>query len=155
MNANRNFLGGRACPVMAATSLSLGLNMASAAPVCDDNGGLSPYICVDKDGVPAVHGFHFVRDFSDPANPDITLFTGNLGWKVWSQVSVSDTTPANIGDILIDASVAGDDFEVAILDDLDGPGAANVGSIILSDAANWTGHPFIANERATCLTHPR
>ncbi len=67
-------------------------------------------------------------------------------WSVWSQVSVSDTTPANIGDIKIDATIPTDVFEMSLLNATGGPGAANVGSILLSDATNWTGHSSITRK---------
>ncbi|MCH8150345.1 MAG: hypothetical protein IH987_20605, partial [Planctomycetes bacterium] len=69
-------------------------------------------------------------------------------WSVWSQVSVSDTTPANIGDIKIDATIPTDVFEMSLLNATGGPGAANVGSIILSDGV-WTGHSSLLGGHIT------
>ena len=136
-------------PVVA-TSVALCLACARvcvADPACDDNNGSSPYICVDKDGGTPVHGVHFVRDFSDPDNPSITLWTGNENWRVWSQKSETDDDPDNIGEIKIDPTVSTDDFGVAIANDTD-PGAVNMGSIVLDDDG-WTGHSSIIGGKIT------
>lgn len=143
MDAKRSFFYGWACPVMAAIALTFGLNTTSATPVCDDNGGLSPYICVDKDGVPAVHGQDFVRDFTDPANPDITLITGNLDWQVWSQNAFNFPTAANLGGVKIDPSLDSDNFVVTICNPEGFPGARGFGGAVLIDTdpqSTWTGY---------------
>ena len=147
MNRKRSFLTSWMYPAMAIIALLGGSKVFADNPEC---AGTSPYVCVFKAGDDPVPGVHFIFDFTDPGNPDITLKTGNLGWKVWSQVSVSDTTPANIGDIKIDATLPADVFEMSLLNATGGPGAANVGSIILSDPDPlWTGHSSITTGEIT------
>ena len=142
MNRKSSFLTIWIVAAMAVMALFGRSDVLALNPEC---AGSSPYVCVFKNGVepdpePEVD-FRF--DLTVPANPVITLLTGSDEWQVWSKVNSTSSTPGDIGDILIDASATTDNFEVTILDDLGGPGAANVGSIILSDATNWTGHSSI------------
>ncbi len=117
-----------------------------ADPFCDDNSELSPYVCVDKDGPDPVPPFDFVFDFqTDADNPGVTFFTGNDGWVVWSQVSETDETPANLGAIGIDPTLPTANFSVTVAHG-EQPGAANVGSIVL-ETDEWTGHSSIAGGR--------
>ena len=141
MNRKSIFLRSCIYAAMAVIALFGGSDVLADNPEC---AGSSPYVCVFKNGDDPEVDVDFEIDFTDPANPVITLLTGNLGWKVWSQVSVSDTTPANIGDILIDATLPADVFEMSLMNATGGPGAANVGSILLSDLDPlWTGHSSI------------
>ncbi|MBU0719424.1 MAG: hypothetical protein KJ749_14345, partial [Planctomycetes bacterium] len=119
--------------------------VASADPWCTDNGGASPWVCVNKNGGPPVPPFDFVLGFTEPASPDVTFKTGNNGWKVWSQVSETDPTPADLGDIKIDPSATASIYEVWISNGTE-PGAANVRSICLdTDDPSWTGYTTIIN----------
>ena len=126
---------------------------ALAVERCVDNpetGANLPDICVDWDvpGEQPLLGIHFDVFFADLANPDVTLATG-AAWNV--RAKDDSGNPANIGDIKIDATVVTDSFDLAITDNsggfgVGGPGAANVGSIILSDATNWTGQASITGK---------
>ena len=128
---------------------------ALAVEHCVDNpesGANRPDICVDWDqGDQPTEGVDFDVFFADLANPDVTLATG-AAWNVRSKDNAGN--PANIGDIKIDATVVTDSFDLAITDNsggfgVGGPGAANVGSIILSDPTNWTGHSSITAGQIT------
>ncbi len=108
---------------------------ALAVERCVDNPGTGPDICVDWNvpGEQPALGFNFDLNFSE--NPDITLRTG-AAWNVRSKDDSGN--PANIGDIKIDATVVTDNFDLAITDNsggfgVGGPGAANVGAILLAD----------------------
>lgn len=106
-----------------------------------------PDICVDWNlgGTPLIFTNFEVDYATDAANPSVTLKTG-AGWNVRSDAG--DGAVGNIGDIKIDATVLGDDFELSILDSLGGSaaGAANVGLILLEDTdVNWTGYSSITN----------
>jgi len=47
----------------------------------------------------------FAFDFGvDP--PDVEFRTGNNGWRVWSQKSWTDNTPANLGHTRVNPQVA-------------------------------------------------
>ncbi len=132
-------------PLLATVGLLAGLERTSLAdPACDDNNGNSPYVCVDKSGTPPQAIFDFNFDFADPDNPGVTFLTGNDAWVVWSQVSDTNTTPANLGDIKIDATVLTDSFTVKIVNDnTGGAGAVDVGSLVLDDT-----NPFFAGNSA-------
>jgi hypothetical protein len=132
---------------MLATSYESGPTCFAAA-VCDDDGGNSPYVCVDRSGATPVEDFDFRFDFvTDPANPKVTLLTGNTGWVVWSQVSSSDTTAANLGAIEIDPSSASENFSVTVANGAL-PGAKDVGSMDLT-AVGWTGFSSLSGGEIT------
>ncbi len=138
-----NFYKTRCLAVCVASAVALLLfsTQATAAPVCDDDGGA--YVCVDKSGDAPLEGTDFTFDFTDADNPDVVFLTGDLAWKVWSQVSSSDTTPANLGDLTLDPTVSGNDFELTIQNGTtSGPGAVDVKSIVLNDAG-FTGYSLI------------
>jgi len=78
----------------------------------------------------------FTVDFSDPANPDVQLKTGDTTWNVRSQLGAS---LGNIGNITLDPTVSTANFDLTIANGPFDPGAANVGSLNLT-AAGWTGH---------------
>jgi hypothetical protein len=114
--------------------------------ICNDNNGNSPLVCVDWDGeLPPVRNVNFTIDtISDSENPNATLYpnvtfvTGNDEWNVWSQVSRSDATQANLGHIKIDPDAGSiDNFGVTVAHGAS-PGAANVASIALVKTG-WTG----------------
>jgi len=133
------------------SALATASHPCHAGQTCDDNEGNSPNVCVawsqQSDPVPDVH-FRFV--FSDPDNPDVELRTGDSGWVVWSQVSDTNTTPAALGDVTIDASVLTDDFSVTIAQSATVAGATTVGSLNLKDPnPNWTGFSSIAGGEIT------
>jgi hypothetical protein len=77
----------------------------------------------------------FTVDFSDPANPDVQLKTGDTSWNVRSQLGAS---LGNIGNITLDPTVSTANFDLTIASGTN-PGAANVASINMA-AAGWTGH---------------
>ncbi|MCH8150575.1 MAG: hypothetical protein IH987_21800 [Planctomycetes bacterium] len=136
MNSTGIRFHARKIGIAVAIIVALGADTTSAGQECN---GTSPRLCVEMDGVQPQVNVHYLLDLNAPNGPEITLIAGNTGWKVWSQVSVSDATPANIGDIKIDATIPADVFEMSLLNATGGPGAANVGSIILLDGL-WTGH---------------
>lgn len=103
--------------------------LSSHATADEACAGTSPRVCVKKSGA-VVEETHFTFGFTDPDNPDIELITGASDWEVWSVVSVSDSTPANIGTLSIDQTAGSGDFVVKIANGT-GFGAANVGSILL------------------------
>ncbi len=111
--------------------------MASAtaqpsAERCGSGGG--PTICVRFDNLAQApeENVHFVFDFSDPPNPSVELRRGRnvqgalYEWRVWSKDAQEN--PANIGSITGPGEF---DYDVKILNGLDGPGATNVSAIIL------------------------
>jgi hypothetical protein len=95
---------------------------------------------------------HFTFDIvTDPNNPDVTFKAGSTTpWRVWSQVSAADTTPANLGDLVLDASGTSNIYTVEIKNPnvcpggICNPGAANLASALLNDE-DWTGHSSIAS----------
>ncbi|MCZ6652852.1 MAG: hypothetical protein O7D91_07480 [Planctomycetota bacterium] len=98
--------------------------------------GTSLRICVDfiSAGNPV-----FPNDFN-VVGDNLILKIGAEDWRVWSQVSASDTTPADFGSITLNPTVPADNFEVEIKNGTTGgAGAANVGSIVLDDAG-FTGY---------------
>lgn len=105
--------------------------------------GTSPRICVDFiDGPDPV----FLTDF-DVIGDNLILIAGALDWRVWSQVSASDTTPADFGSITLNPAVNGDNFKVQLRNGTTGlAGAANVGSLNLDGTIsnpNWVGYSSI------------
>jgi hypothetical protein len=119
-----------------------------ANPECDNNGGASPYVCVKKSGADPVEDVNFEWDFTDADKPGVTFKTGDTNWEVWSQVSDTDDTPANLGDLKITPSAqSSEDFDVKIANGTN-PGAANLGSAVLT-AANWTGSSSVKGGRIT------
>ena len=115
---------------------------SDSACFCDDNGGNSPLVCVYWEGPVAPEAgsdfaFDFVTDPDNRDNPDVTFFTGNDGWRVWSQVSWTENIPANLGDIKIDPTLPTDNFSVTIAHGAS-DGAEDVASIALVDEG-WTG----------------
>jgi len=103
-------------------------------PICNDNAGNSPLVCVGwANADPPDAQTDFVLDFgSDPNSPGVVFRTGNDGWKVWSQESWTDYSPANLGHIKIDPDLTMANFSLEIAHGLS-PGAANVASMILVD----------------------
>ena len=121
-------------------------SLCHADPYCSDNNGNSPYVCVDKDGPDPIPDVNFAFDFqADPDNPDVTFWTANDGWKVWSQVSETNETPANLGDLKIDPTLPTDNFSVTVAHG-EAPGAANIKSIVLDDE-NWEGYSNLTGGR--------
>ncbi|MBU0719426.1 MAG: hypothetical protein KJ749_14355, partial [Planctomycetes bacterium] len=124
-------------------------SVATGDPWCTDNNGASPWVCVNKSGVPPEPLTDFVFAFTDPANPDVTFITGNDGWEVWSQVSETVATPANLGHVKIDPSQPAYNFSVSIAHDTGVeilPGAISVKSIVLDDTdPSWTGYSSITS----------
>jgi hypothetical protein len=112
---------------------------------CADNGGNSPLVCVDwAGGLPPQSDQDFHIDFvTDASNPGVEFRTGNNGWKVWSQISRTNSTPANLGHIRIDPTLPTSNFSAKIAHG-PLPGAANVASIELVKSG-WTGHSNIAS----------
>ncbi len=120
---------------------------------CSDNGGNSPYVCVEwNQGTNPVPNTNFEFDFSDAAKPDVKFRTGDSGWKVWSQKTDTDTTPDNLGDLTIDADVLTDDFEIRIANGPTGAGAVSIASLELKDPnVNWTGFSSVSGSTAGAL----
>ena len=140
---NRTILNVFAFLTVALSTVS-SARVCRAAPVCSNNAGNSPSVCVDWNGIddPELN-FDFRFDFTDPANPGVTLLTGDPGWMVWSQLGGVYIIPGNLGAIKIDPTLPTDNFGVELASPVGQPGAANVGSIVLS-AANWTGNSSIS-----------
>jgi len=115
---------------------------ADSACFCDDNGGNSPLVCIYwDDPLPPQAGQDFVLDpVTDP--PNVTFVTGNEGWKIWSQISPTDDTPANLGHVGIGPELATENFSVTLAHGAS-PGAASVESIALV-AQDWTGQSNLA-----------
>lgn len=113
--------------------------------------GTSPRVCVDRVDLNSpgpVPYTDFFFNFADSSNPDVTLKTGvtDYPWRVWSQVSLTDTTPANLGDITIEASSINEGFAVELRNpNNDNPGCANLQSAVLYDDTNWTGNSSIVS----------
>ena len=129
-------------------SAFLAVASVRATEICPTNSG-GPDICVDWNGLPPIpiEDFDFEVDYvTDAANPTVILKAG-AAWNVRSKDNAGN--PGNIGDIKIDATVVTDSFDLAITDNsggfgVGGPGASNVGSILLSDLDPlWTGHSSI------------
>lgn len=99
--------------------------------------GAGPQICVDflDAGDPFIND-DFIVDFTDPANPDVSLIKGSLYWQVRSRVGPPpNDTPGNIGDITLNPGLPFGDFAVKIAGPT-GPGAVDVGSINLVPAGD-------------------
>lgn len=117
---------------------------------CYDNEGNSPLVCVNWDRPdPPIRDTNFTLDTDpDSENPDATLnpnvsfVTGNDGWRVWSQVSRVDSTPASLGHIRINPLVSNSNFGVTIAQG-PSPGAANVASMRLVKEG-WTGRSNVS-----------
>ncbi|MCH8146979.1 MAG: hypothetical protein IH987_03170 [Planctomycetes bacterium] len=141
------------CAMIAVAGCIFAHGSALAVERCVDNpesGANRPDICVDwnQTGQPTL-GFNFDVIFTDLANPDVTLFTG-AAWNVRSKDNAGN--PANIGDIKIDATVLSDAFDLTITDGAvpPGPGAVNVGAILLNDPDPlWTGHSSLLGGHIT------
>ncbi len=121
---------------------------------CSDNGGNSPYVCVEwNQGTNPLPNFDFEFGFSDAANPDVQFKVGDSNWRVWSQKTDTDTTPDNLGDLTIDADVLTHDFPIRIANGTTlGAGAVNVASMNLKDPnANWTGFSSVSGSTAGAL----
>ncbi len=114
---------------------------------CYDDGAGSPLVCVDWPGQdPPDLLTDFVVYFErDAANPDVEFRTGSNAWRVWSQVSVTDATPANLGHIGIDPTLPTDNFSVTLAHG-ESAGAANVASIALVDEG-WTAQSNLVDSR--------
>jgi len=70
---------------------------------------------------------------------------------IYSTVSASDPTPANLGDITIDESVTSGDFELSIKNGSN-PGAANVRSIVLkNNNTRWNCFSTLSDAKITKL----
>lgn len=127
----------------------IGVKVARAGETC---AGTSPYVCVERADLndpPPVEGQDFSFDvFTDPAMPDVTFKTGSsTPWRVWSQVSVSDTTPANLGDLFIDSSGSTDNYTVEILNPNEcSGGVCNAGAANLKTGSDATGNMVIGGD---------
>ena len=75
---------------------------------------------------------------ASPAFPDVTLLTGDLGWRVWS----TDTdNPNGVGDIGVISSPAAANFAVAIVNSSGGTSARNVKAIrLVPTGSNYFGN---------------
>ncbi len=100
---------------MAIVLLASPLASESYAQTCV---GGNPRICVDfiTGGDPLHPG-----DFT-VSGDNLVLKKAALDWRVWSQVSGGDTTPADFGSITLNPSVPADNFEVEILNGSGGTG---------------------------------
>ncbi len=141
---NRFFSNALLCIATLAETVGLSARTASADLVCVPNpGDPTNCICVDwtlqDDPEPL---FDFVVDFTDPANPNIELRTGDTTWTVFSE---GEAGTGNIGSLTIDPTVSTADFDV-IIQSSTNPGAVNVGGIILS-APSWSGHSSLVGGR--------
>ncbi|MCH8880028.1 MAG: hypothetical protein IID34_09110 [Planctomycetes bacterium] len=137
MNATKNIKRFRSCVILS-MAMSCGLpTISQGGEICPTNSS-GPEICVSFDGDTPELDFDFTVDYvTDPANPSVVLKTGNLTWNVRSRVGPPPLDiPANIGTISIDPTAVGD-FEVSILNGT-GAGAANVGTINLTDAGGYS-----------------
>jgi len=115
-----------------------------AGQACGTQSG-GPYVCVKFGaGTPQVDtDFRF--DFNDPDNPDVEFITGAADWEVWSQVSSSNSTPDDLGDLTLDPSSDYEDFDIKIANGA-GYGAANVLSMNFDGTINqpgWEGYSAI------------
>jgi len=101
----------------------------------------TPLVRVEWDGpLPPAHGQDFFIDAdTEPNNPNVAFRTGNDGWRVWSQISATDATPANLGHITIDPTLPTANFTLTIANGAL-PGAAKVKSIDLTKEGEWSGH---------------
>lgn len=113
---------------VAVGGLALAGGLAKAGTTC---AGTSPRVCVERADLNSpgpIADTDFTFDFSDSTNPDVKFKTGSTTpWRVWSQVSSSDTTPANLGDLFIDSSGSSDNYFVEIKNPNNGnAGAANL-----------------------------
>lgn len=105
---------------------------------CDDHYGLSPLVCVKWDGglPPQANQDFRIDTVSDPGNPNatlnpnVTLYTENDDWWVWSQVSRTNNAPGNLGHIRIDPALNDGNYSVTIARG-SSAGAVNVASILL------------------------
>ena len=123
---------------VASTMLVAVPQVCASDPTCDEDGG--PYVCVAwSQGAAPEEGYDFEFDFSDPDKPDVTIRTEDLGWEVWSQVSEQDSSPAALGDLLLNPENNDDNFGVTVT------GATTVESIVLNyTAQEWTGYSNIS-----------
>jgi len=117
------------CTILVALGCVFAGTLARADERCVDNpesGANRPDICVDwdKTGQPTLD-VNFDVQFTDLANPDVTLATG-AAWNVRSKDNAGN--PANIGDIKIDATVVTDSFDLAITDNSGGFGVGGPGA---------------------------
>lgn len=140
--------------IVLTAAFGLTVSAVQAGQTC---AGTSPRVCVERaDLSPPDIDFDFSLDFTDTSNPDVTFKTGHStnAWRVWSQVSATDTTPANLGDLFIDSTSSTDNYKVEIRNpNNDNPGCANLKSAVLRDATSWTGHSALtASEIAGNLT---
>jgi hypothetical protein len=109
------------------------------------NPGSGPDLYVSWSGAGnPVEGTHFTTDFSDEANPNVELKTGNVTWNVRSQ---NGSNPGSIGAVSINPVSSTADFGLTIKNGSN-PGAANVGSIVLSHTG-WTGNSSISGGEIT------
>lgn len=128
------------------------VSAAHAGQRCRDSAGNSPCVgtntpcvCVERADITPEQDTDFRFDFGESGYPDVTFLTGNLTWNVWSQVSASNSAPADLGDLRIDASVATHNFVVELRNpNNDNPAAVNMKSVVLKDATDWTGYSSIA-----------
>lgn len=135
---------------IATASLLLWAPIALAGTTCDDNGGQSPWICVEHPDFTPFLGTHYDLDFTtDPDNPSVVFYVGGE-WTVWSQVSSTNTDPAPLSTISIDPTVSTHNFQVKI-DRSGNPGATNVGAVNLNKPTGWTGHSSIIGG-SICIT---
>ena len=109
----------------------------AAGKTCVQDPSAITEICMEWD-LPTnpLEDTHFLLDFTDPANPDIKLITGNLGWAITS-VNLLTGGRGIVGAVSLDPAQPTDNFAVAFTSG-PGGGVLNAGSIDLT-AASWTG----------------
>jgi hypothetical protein len=125
----------------------LSMPTAFAGQTCKDSAGNSPCsgshspcVCVERadlNSPPPQEGTDFTLDvFTDPSYPDVTFKTGSsTPWRVWSQVSATDATPAHLGDLFIDSTSSTDNYKIELRNPNNGnPGCVNLKSAVLRDA---------------------
>jgi hypothetical protein len=110
------------------------------------NTGSGPDICVEWDPEEdnPVHTIDFLVTFADPPNPDVTLYTGSLWWRVESgNGPTREEQPATIFNIGAITSPGGEDYAVKIADGEGETGATDVESIVLTPSGDH--HSSIAS----------
>ncbi len=124
----------------------------TAAEVHVVNPSTGPDIYVSwNQGPDPVLNDDFTVSFSDAANPNVELQTGDVVWNVRSEND--DQTPGNIGTISLNPVSQTVDFDLTIKNGTDAggkplPGAASVGLITLT-ASSWSGGSNLGDGRIT------
>ncbi len=63
--------------------------------------------------------------------------TGAQDWRVWSQVSAEDDTPANLGALTVDADNTGNTFKVKVWNQV----AGHAGAADCANQVTWSSCP--------------